>query len=385
MSTLALIAALEKEGVRSCAVCHDQGSPAEQKRLSDAVRGEVLFTQLYWWNKKIRYPLLLRPAMEVRQGIRTGWAYRSAWQVKSAAWRWRADLIHSNTMLTPEGWMAAGQLRLPHVWHVRELIGRDKPFRFRLEGLAFGEYVAARASKLIANSNVTASLIRNWMPAGLLEVVPNGIDISQFTPRADAKPGKLVVAMVAGLTARWKKHNVFVKAALEVDRSLPIEFRVYGQDPSNGGARSVNAYIDELHTLIRNANARDRFGWPGYVADPRRVMSEIDILVHSADHESFGRVIVEAMAAGLPVVGAKGGGVAEIVLDGETGLLVPPDDPTEMARAIESLARDPSRRAAFGAAGRQRALDTYSLQACASGVLEVYEAAMGHPINPQRR
>jgi starch synthase len=386
LSTLALISSLEKAGVRSCAVCHDQGTETDRKRLAEAVHGELVFTQLYWWNKKIRYPLLLRPAMEIRQGLRTGWALRSSRRVQHAAERWHADLIHSNTILTPEGWMAARALGLPHVWHIRELIGDDKPFRFYLHGRRFGDYVARRASKLIANSNVTASLVADLFPPGVLEVVPNGIDVSRFAP-ADGgapRPDKLVVAMVAGMTARWKKHNVFVKAALQVDSTLPIEFRIYGQDPSAGGTRSVNPYIDELHALITAADAKARFAWPGYVADPRRVMSEIDILVHSADHESFGRVIVEGMAAGLPVVGANGGGVAEIVVHGKTGILVPPDDHVAMARAIEELARDPGRRAALGRAGRERALDKYSLEACANGVLAVYEQAMAHPLTPAR-
>jgi len=385
LSTLALISSLEKAGVRSCAVCHDQGTETDRERLADAVHGEVLFTHLYWWNKKIRYPLLLRPAMELRQGLCTGWALRSARQVRQAAERWHADLIHSNTMLTPEGWMAARALGLPHVWHIRELIGRDKPFRFWLEGRTFGNYVARRASRVIANSNVTGSLVADLLPPGVLEVVPNGIDVSRFAAAERAVAGKLVVAMVAGMTSRWKKHDVFVKAALAVDPQLPIEFRIYGQDPSAGGTKSVNPYIDELHALIAAAGAKARFAWPGYVADPRKVMSEIDILVHSTDHESFGRVIVEGMAASLPVVGANGGGVAEIVVDGKTGILVPPDDHVAMARAIEVLARDPARRAALGRAGRERALERYSLEACANGVLAVYEQAMAHPLSRARR
>jgi glycosyltransferase involved in cell wall biosynthesis len=385
MSTLGLIASLERLGVKSCAVCHAAGSPAERKRLSDAVRGEVVFTPLYWWNQKIRHSLLLRPLVEMRQILRTGWTRRSTWEVRRAARRWGAELIHSNTIVTPEGGLAAGQLGLPHVWHVRELVGPGKPYRFWREGRAFGDYVSRHASKLIANSNVTGGLIADWLPPGVLDVVPNGIDISQFvpaTPEARAARPKLVVAMVAGLTARWKKHAVFVKAALRVDPSLPIEFRIYGQDPSEGGTRPGGAYIDDLHALIAKANAKHRFTWPGYVADPRKVMADVDILVHSADHESFGRVIVEAMAAGLPVVGVNGGGVAEIVVHGKTGLLVPPDDFAAMAVAIEQLARDPARRAALGAAGRLRAEDTYSLDACARGVLSVYEAAMAQPVRP---
>ena len=378
MSTLGLIASLEKLGVPSCAVCHNSGSASERQRLTDAVHGEVVFTPLYWWNQKIRYSLLLRPVAELRQILRTGWRRRSTWQVARGAERWGADLIHTNTILTPEGGLAATRLGIPHVWHVRELIGPGKPFRFAHEGLAFGDHVAAITSKVIANSNVTASLIRTWLPPGLLDVVPNGIDVEKFTVADQPEPGTLVVAMVAGLAARWKKHDVFVKAALLVDPALPVEFRIYGHDPSAGGTRPANAYVDNLHALIAQAGATKRFGWPGYVADPRQVMAEVDLLVHSADHESFGRVIVEAMAAGRAVVGANGGGVAEIVVHDETGLLVPPDDPAAMAAAIEALVRDPIRRRALGRAGRQRALDTYSLDACARGVLAVYEAAMEH-------
>jgi glycosyltransferase involved in cell wall biosynthesis len=401
LSTLGLIASLEQLGVRSCAVCHAAGTPPERQRLADAVRGEVVFTPLYWWNRKIRHPLVLRPLAELRQVLRTGWAHRSTREVARAATRWSADLIHTNTIVTPEGGMAAARLRLPHVWHVRELIGPDKPYRFPLEGRAFGAHVAGLASKLIANSNVTGGLIADWLPPDLLAIVPNGIDLSRFQPADasasasasahprdgdrgdvhDAAGRKLVVAMVAGLTARWKKHSVFVDAALQVDPSLPIEFRIYGHDPSHGGTRPGGAYVDDLHAKIHRANAASRFGWPGHVADPNQVMSEIDILVHSADHESFGRVIVEAMAAGLPVVGVNGGGVAEIVSHDRTGLLVPPDDPPAMARAIESLVRAPARRASLGAAGRVRALDHYSLEACARGVLAVYEAAMSRPLD----
>jgi glycosyltransferase involved in cell wall biosynthesis len=186
--------------------------------------------------------------------------------------------------------------------------------------------------------------------------------------------------MVGTMTARWKKHGVFVEAATLVDRALPIEFRIYGADPSEGGAKRAGEYIDGIHALIRERGAADRFRWPGFVDDPVTIMGDIDVLVHSADHESFGRVIVEAMAAGLPVIGANGGGVAEIVAGETTGLLVPPDDPAALARSIEQLARSPDLRLAFGREGRARAEERYSIDACADGVVRVYREAMAAPL-----
>ncbi len=236
-------------------------------------------------------------------------------------------------------------------------------------------------SKLVANSEASAALVRALVPAELLAVVPNGIDLSRFDALERAeRGGPLVVAMVANLTSRVKKHALFVDAAARVDRTLPIEWRIYGHDPSAGGTRKADFYIDALHERIRRAGIAERFTWPGFVADPAEIMAQIDVLVHTADQESFGRVVVEAMAAKLPVVGVQGGGVGEIVRHDETGLLARSDDPQDLAAQIERLARDPALRMAMGQAGRRRAESLYSLDACAAGVVRVYEQAMALPL-----
>jgi glycosyltransferase involved in cell wall biosynthesis len=141
-----------------------------------------------------------------------------------------------------------------------------------------------------------------------------------------------------------------------------------------------DAYVESIHAQIARAGLSDRFAFPGFVEDPVDIMSEIDIVVHPCDHESFGRIIVEAMAAALPVVGVRGGGVGEIVQHGVTGCLCDNDDPQQLAAGIEQLVRDPARRESMGRAGRQRAESTYSLEACAAGVLRVYEMAMTRPL-----
>jgi glycosyltransferase involved in cell wall biosynthesis len=381
LSVLSLVKSLAAEGIRSCAVCHDAGTAPERLQLRDAVGGEVLFTPLYWWNRKIRVPLWRRPLSEIRQVVRTGWAFRSTALVTQCAAHWNADLIHTNTILTPEGGLAARRLGLAHVWHLRELVGPGQPFRLPYEGLAFGRYMAAHCSKLVANSHASAELVRPWLGDDLLEVVPNGIDTSRFRPRtAPAQPGKVVVAMIGNLTSRVKKHVLFVDAAARVERALVIDWRIYGHDPSHGGAISGDSYLAALHAHIRATGMAGRIAFPGHVADPAEIMAQVDVVVHPADRESFGRVVVEAMAAGLPVVGVRGGGVGEIVRDGRTGLLAQPDDPVELAAHIERLVRDPALRATFGAAGRRRAEESYSLAACTAGILRVFEQAMARPL-----
>lgn len=386
MSTVALIRALNAEGIRSAAICHDAGTPQERQELRDAVEGGLQFTRLYWWNRKVRMPLWRRPLAEAKQAWLTGWSVGSANRVAEFARQCRADLIHTNTMLTPEGGMAARRLGLPHVWHLRELVGPGNPFRFAREGRSFGLQVAPYCSKLVANSLASAAAIRDWLPPGLLETVFNGIDISRFQRRAEPlRSAPLVVAMVGNLTSRSKKHLLFIDAAGLVDRGLPIEWRIYGHDPSEGGKVAGDTYIDELHQQVARLGLTNRFGFPGFVADPVDIMSQIDVLVHPADNESFGRVVVEAMAAGLPAVGVRGGGVAEIIRDGQTGLLARPDEPRELASAIERLARDQRLRVALGEAGRTRAESHYSLAATTAGILRVYEQAMLLPLGSRTK
>jgi glycosyltransferase involved in cell wall biosynthesis len=317
----------------------------------------------------------------MRQLAKTGFGRRSSALVTAFAAEHRVDLIHSNTLTTPEGGTAALRLKLPHVWHIRELVGPGTTHPLRIWGAELGNHLTRHCSKLVANSNATAACVRGLVPADLLEVVPNGIDLSRFRFRlrdTDKKP--LVVGMVASLTAQWKKHGLLVEAAARVDRSLPVEWRIYGNDPSRGGTVRGDAYCDALHKRIAAAGLTDRFTWPGYVADPVEVMDQIDVLVHPADGESFGRIVVEAMAAGIPVVGVNGGGVGEIIEHDRSGLLSPVDDPVGLAANIEKVLRDRMLRAALGEQGRQHAQQTYSLEACVSGMLAVYRQAMRRPV-----
>lgn len=110
----------------------------------------------------------------------------------------------------------------------------------------------------------------------------------------------------------------------------------------------------------------------GNRSDVPRVMAAMDIFVLSSANEGFGRVLVEAMAGGLPIVATSVGGVPEVVEDGRTGALVPPGDDGAMARAIQTLLDDPDRAAAFGQAGKQRA-QQFSIEQTVEDIERLYE------------
>src|SRR5262249_10866918 len=118
LSTVALMKSLGQEGISSCAVCHDAGASTEREVIREATSGRTMFTTLYWWNRKIRAATWKRPLIELRQIIRTGWKRNSTTAIVAFARQHQADLIHTNTFLTPEGGGAARRLGVPHVWHL---------------------------------------------------------------------------------------------------------------------------------------------------------------------------------------------------------------------------------------------------------------------------
>ena len=377
LSTIALMQELRGHGITSCVVCNDSGDAAERARLTAAAEGAALFTPLYLWNRKVRAATWKRPLLEARQLWRTGAALGSTARVAGFARAQHADLVHTSTLTTPEGALAARLLGLPHVWHVRELVGPGHPFRLPLEGRPLGRLLALGATRLIANSNASADALRPWLSApDRLDVVPNGIDVTTFhcsTGARTAPPAPVVIGMVGNLSSRTKKHGLLLDGVARLAPELPFELRIFG----HGAESTTDAYVAGLRAQVERLGLGERVHFAGFRADPVAIMDELDLLVHPADNESFGRALIEAMAAGLPVVGVRGGGVAEIVSHGETGLLAPPDDAAALATCIEQLLRDPALRARLGAAGRRRAESVYSLQACARGVLDTYQRALG--------
>ena len=379
MSTLGLMTALAKRGIQSSAVCSTFGSDADKEALREATDGRVVFASVYWWNRKNRAALWKRPLLEARQWVQTGGTLLSTRRVVEFAKRDASDLIHTNTLCLLEGGKAARWLGLPHVWHARELAGPGQYMEFPVSGRRFGRKLEGLSSTVIANSETMAELLRPHMDPNHLALVYNGIDLSAFEyPRpARRADGPVVVSMVANLTSMGKEHALFIEAAGRVTEP-GVEFRLYGDDRASGA--TATRYIASLHKRVTRLGLEGKVKFCGFCDSPSAIMLASDIVVHPAGNESFGRSVVEAMAAGLPVVGVAKGGVGETVLDGVTGMLAPEHDAARLAESIDALASSPEMRSKMGNAGRRRAESFFSLEACASGVIEVYRSSMMRPL-----
>ncbi|MFQ5877310.1 MAG: glycosyltransferase [Acidobacteriota bacterium] len=168
-----------------------------------------------------------------------------------------------------------------------------------------------------------------------------------------AGPSDLLLGTVGRLVEPKKGIPVFLAAARRIARELPaVRFVVVGDGPDREGVEACAAREGVSH----------RTTFAGFRRDVEDVMASLDLLVQPSNWEGFGLTLVEAMAAGIPVVATRVGGVPEVVVDGRTGLLVPPADPDALARACLDLLSDRERALRLGRAGRERARGEFSIE-----------------------
>jgi glycosyltransferase involved in cell wall biosynthesis len=131
----------------------------------------------------------------------------------------------------------------------------------------------------------------------------------------------------------------------------------------------------EIVATVRELRLADRVTITDFVDDPTRVLTTADVFALPSAAEAFPLALLQAMACGLPVIATRVGGIAELVRDGTDGLLVPADDRAALTRALVTLAADAPAREAMGRSARERVVDAFSLDACVSGLLDVYGGA----------
>jgi len=282
------------------------------------------------------------------------------------------QLVHTSTILTPEGAIAAKALDIPHIWHVRELIGPDKHFRFA-NYKRWASFVQKHSDILVANSAATYDCLKPYFPEALLTVIPNAIKASQFEQKKHVAKSPVVVGMIGSVTSKWKNHRFFIEVASEFKDNPKVKFEIYGRLPAED-----DPYLLGLRKQIQEAGlSTNNFEFAGFIA-PTEITKKIDILFHPTELESFGRIFVEAMASGLPVIGINEGGAMEMVQDAVSGFLVPKLDTPKVVEKIQSLADQPNLRNQMGAAGRQLALTQYDLPILAKRLKSLYDKVLAN-------
>lgn len=312
----------------------------------------------------IPLPTLRRPSLA---GARSVTALAALARAADAA------LIHANGSRAMAYAGAAGRLAsCPTLWHVR-IADSD--------GL-LDRALCAMATLVVATSRGVARRFA-WAPAKI-RVVPNGIDLERFAPRAPSAtlraalqlPPSAPIVVSVGRHVPEKGYRHLIDAAALLEETKPgVHWVLVG----DGELRS------ELVAQAGRLRLASRVHFTGPRDDVADLLTLADVFVLPSESEGFGRVLVEAMAMARAIVATKVGGIPDVVVDGETGLLVEPANPVALAHAVRRLLDDPAGAARLGSAGRQRAESTFSLGAHVDGVERVYDEVLGRRAPQARR
>jgi glycosyltransferase involved in cell wall biosynthesis len=180
----------------------------------------------------------------------------------------------------------------------------------------------------------------------------------------DDRPAIVIAGQVVAIKGIWD----FIDAArMLIERGHRSTFVVLGDDLKDDGRTRR-----EAEARVRSLGLDEHFRFLGFRPDAPALIPLFDVVAVPSHVEPLGNATLEAMAAGRPVVGARVGGIPEMVVEGETGLLVPPQAPAELADALGRLIIDPVLRARLGEAGARRARSTFSLAAHVARLEEIY-------------
>jgi glycosyltransferase involved in cell wall biosynthesis len=277
----------------------------------------------------------------------------------------RPDLLHAHYA------SGYGSTAMLAGWHptLLSVWGSDVyefPYQSRLKGWLLRRNLRF-ADALASTSQAMAQQVRRLCPdAGDIAITPFGVDLQSFVP-APRAAGPFTIGTVKMLAPAYG-IDVLLQAFARIAGACNARLLIVGDGPQGA----------ELRQLAQQLHIGERVQWAGAVphADVPAWLQRLDVYVAASRHESFGVAVVEAMACGVPVVVSDAGGLPEVVVAGESGLVVPRDDPAALAAALQNLIDDAPLRQRLGQAGRARAKAEYAWPDCVSRMLACQDAVI---------
>lgn len=259
------------------------------------------------------------------------------------------------------------------IWHVRDFVDTSW-LQWMLRSMAH-----VFPDKIITNSHAVGNIFsRN----GKTQTVHNGIDLSLFDPGTDGKRVRSMLNVgketkligTVGHLAPLKGYEELMESMGKVVRGgFDVKLAVVG-DAIYPHSKS---YKRKLLSLVESNGLNDRVIFTGYREDIPGLLASFDIFVLPSQSEGFGKVNLEAMAMGKPVISTNVGGIPEVVVDGVTGILVPPKNTKALSHAIIKLLNDSRLRESMGHKGRRRVEENFTLQAHVQKIEEIYRKVLG--------
>lgn len=272
----------------------------------------------------------------------------------------KIDIIHSNTIVVDYGYRLSKKFGIPHVWHAREM-GKEDFNLFPLVSTRKFKRVVSNHNHLICISKAVEGKYKRFVDHDNLVMIYNGVGIEHYNPQKQYHENGKFKCLQAASIQPAKGQVVSVKAINELRRRgyNDIELFLAGR----GSLKSLG--IDETQVLGTTVL--------GQVENLPEIRKDMDIEIVASKAEAFGRVTVEAMLSGNPVVGSNSGGTVELINDGETGLLFQEGDAEDLAKKIEMLYLNREKIKQMGIKAREHALEHFLITRCADEVFNLYK------------
>ena len=300
----------------------------------------------------------------------------TAWHVARIIRSHSPDLIHvhSRRCLQWLGGLAARSQRVPVVY-TRRNPSAELPWVARTKYAMYDRVIAI-------STCIFEQLARLGVPRAKLRLVPSGVDLPPAPPSRQALRSELglddeaLVLGSIGQFSRRKQQAQVIEAARQLrDRYPQLKLLLFGVGPMESSL--------QRHVATSGLKGVVRFA--GFRADVRRLLPALDVVVHPATGEGLGVALLEAAAAGVPIVAARDGGIPDIVRHELNGLLVEPGQVAGLAAAISKLLDDSGLRCTYGAAGRALVARHFTCEQMVAGNLAVYQEVLAQRTASDRR
>lgn len=301
----------------------------------------------------------------------------SIFSLRSLIKRNKINIVHANGAMSLQVPLAAKIGGAKLIWHLND-INTPK----RLKNLLF-PFLHFLPDKVVVSAKAVKSYYFGEESAHTNDVtiLYPPVDTNKFHPNYNAEEYRIefglkesdkVVGIVGNINPA-KGYEYFFHATKLIKESFPqVKFLIVGKR-----LETQEKYWQKLQSLITNLRIEKDVILAGLRTDIPQIMNIMDIFVTSSTSESFSMVTAEAMACAKPVVATRVGGVPELVIEGKTGILVPPKDPEAIAEAVLYLLNHPREAKEMGLKGRKRAIEYFDLEICTQRHKELYESLNG--------
>jgi len=280
----------------------------------------------------------------------------------------KVDCVHTNSLKSAlYGTVAAKKAGVPLIWHIRDHIGA--PYLKPTVAKVIRLLSRLLPNGVIANSHSTLDALE--LPRSKKTLVVYSAFAKAIGGGIGKREQRNFNVLLVGRLAHWKGQHIVLEAAKRFSSEGRVKFWLAG-DALFGEEEYKNELVQQIEK-----DGLTHVSLLGHIEDIQGLMNTADLLIHtSITPEPFGQVIVEGMAAGLPVIASNEGGPVEIVVPGETGLLIQPGDPALLAESITWMLEHPEERRIMADKGMKRVKEHFVIENTVRDIVDYYKGLL---------